>query len=373
MVLFMLKILFPAVMALLFFAIHFLGYRRIVKHLHVRPQTQKFLKVLLILNYLGILGYLASRYFLHVPDSLYFIFSLCIGVGFVILMSTVFYELLHIMQKNIPLDTHKRAFFKRSSDLGFLSLGVAYLGAGIYEGSKTPLINPVTVQQNRLKKPIIIAQISDMHIGGLIDKKFVAQSVAQINAQNPDLVVITGDLTDAPIASLKEAIDALEGLKSRLGTFYIVGNHEYFHGIDATMTYLKSLGITVLENSSIKLDDFYICGVYDIFGHRYGSHIPDIDKAMRHIPHNAPSLLLAHQPRFLNALDTHQPSLILSGHTHGGQIWPFGHLVKLLQPYLKGLHSIGDNRHIYVNSGIGFWGPPMRLGSRSEITIIKWS
>jgi len=369
----MLKILFPLVMATLFFAIHYLGYSRIIKYLHVKPQTQIYLKYFLILNYLGIIGYLLSRYLLYVPNTLYFIFSLSIGVGFVILMSIILYELLHVMQKRIPLDTKKRAFFKRSSDIGFLSLGVAYLGSGIYEGSKTPILNHVDVKQNRLKKPIRIAQISDMHIGGLIDKDFVAKSVVQINAQDVDLVVITGDLTDAPIAFLKEAVDELANLKSRLGTFYIVGNHEYFHGIEATISYLKTLGISVLENSSLKLDDFYICGVYDIFGHRYGSHIPDIDKTMRDIPQDAPSLLLAHQPRFLSALENHQPSLILSGHTHGGQIWPFGHLVKLMQPYLKGLHVIGKNRHIYVNSGIGFWGPPMRLGSRAEITILSWS
>ncbi|MEA3523313.1 MAG: metallophosphoesterase [Campylobacterota bacterium] len=369
----MVKILFPLVMALLFFAIHFLGYSRIVKHLHVKPQTQTILKILLIINYFGILAYLASRYFLYIPSELYFIFSLCIGVGFVILMGIIFYELLHIMQKNVPLDKEKRAFFKRSSDIGFLSLGAAYMSMGVYEGSKTPALTHIKVNQNRLKKAITIAQISDMHIGGLIDQEFVAQSVAQINAQKPDLVVITGDLTDAPIATLKDAVDELQNLKSPLGTFYIVGNHEYFHGIKETIAYIKSIGITVLENSALKLDDFYICGVYDIFGHRYGSYEPDIDKTMQSIPKDAPSLLLVHQPRFLSALGTHKPSLILSGHTHGGQIWPFEHLVKLVQPYVKGLHVIGKNRHIYVNSGIGFWGPPMRLGSQAEITIIKWS
>ena len=369
----MIKILFPLVMSVIFLAIHYLGYTRIVKHLHVKPRVKTFLRYFLIVNYLGVLGYLASRYLLDVPDSLYFLLSLSIGVGFVTLVSIILYELLHVMQRNIPIDKEKRAFFKRSSDLGFLTLGAGYLSAGVLEGSKTPEIVPLTISQNRLKKPVTIAQVSDMHIGGLIDQAFVAQSVEQINAQNPDLVVITGDLTDAPIASLKEAVDELIGLKSRLGTFYIVGNHEYFHGIEETLAYLKTLGITVLQNSARQLDDFYICGVYDLFGHRYGAFTPDIDRAMQNIPKEAPTLLLAHQPRYLYELKEHTPSLILSGHTHGGQIWPFGYLVSLVQPYLKGLHVIGENRHIYVNSGIGFWGPPMRLGSSAEITIITWS
>jgi len=360
-------------MSVVFLAIHYLGYTRIVKHLHVKPRVKTFLRYFLIVNYLGVLGYLASRYLLDVPDSLYFLLSLSIGVGFVTLVSIILYELLHIMQRNIPIDKEKRAFFKRSSDLGFLTLGAGYLSAGVLEGSKTPEIVPLTISQNRLKKPVTIAQISDMHIGGLIDQAFVAQSVEQINAQNPDLVVITGDLTDAPIASLKEAVDELIGLKSRFGTFYIVGNHEYFHGIEETLAYLKTLGITVLQNSARQLDDFYICGVYDLFGHRYGAFTPDIDRAMQDIPKEAPTLLLAHQPRYLYELKEHTPSLILSGHTHGGQIWPFGYLVSLVQPYLKGLHVIGENRHIYVNSGIGFWGPPMRLDSSAEITIITWS
>lgn len=360
-------------MSLLFLAIHYLGYSRIVKHLHVKPKTQNLLGLLLIFNYLGVLAYLASRYFLDVSNSLYFLLSLSIGVGFVIFISIILYELLHVMQKNVPIDIEKRAFFKRSSDIGFLSLGAGYLGSGVYEGSKTPEILALSVTQNRLKKPITIAQISDMHIGGLIDRDFVAQSVAKINAQKPDLVVITGDLTDAPIETLKEAVDELGALKSRLGTFYVIGNHEYFHGLDATISYIKTLGINVLENRSVKLDDFYICGVYDVFGHRYGSHAPDIVKAMQEIPKDAPTLLLAHQPRYIHELGAYEPSLMLSGHTHGGQIWPFGYLVTMVQPYLKGLHVIGKNRHIYVNSGIGFWGPPMRLGSSAEISIITWS
>jgi hypothetical protein len=101
--------------------------------------------------------------------------------------------------------------------------------------------------------------------------------------------------------------------------------------------------------------------------------MPDITAAMQQIPKESPSILLAHQPKFINHLEGFTPSLILSGHTHGGQIWPFGYLVRLVQPYLKGLHTIGPNRHIYVNSGIGFWGPAMRLNSQSEITCISWS
>ncbi len=370
----MIKILFPLIFSLLFAAIHALAYSRILKRLHVRPATRRALGFFLLFNFLGILGYLAARYFVGIPSLLYFLLSLSIGVGFALLIALILYELLHLLQHRLPLDQSKRDFFKRGSDLGFLGLGAFYVGAGVVEGSKTPQVLHVKVAQQRFAVPYKIAQISDMHIGGLVDKDFVAKSVALTNAQYPDLVVITGDLTDAPIAQLKAAVDELKALKNRFGTFYVVGNHEYFHGIEATIAYLQSIGITVLENENRLIDNtFYICGVHDVFGYRYGAFLPDITQAYQDVNDTMPTLLLAHQPRFLQYLEGFEPSLILSGHTHGGQIWPFGYLVRLQQPYLKGLHVTGSNRHIYVNSGIGFWGPPMRLGSSSEITIIEWS
>ncbi|MGE4471939.1 MAG: metallophosphoesterase [Sulfuricurvum sp.] len=367
-------ILFPVLVALFFLLVHILAYTRIVEHLHICNSTRKALYFFLFVNMTAILGYVASRYLFSPPKLLYFFLSLSIGVGFVLFMGIVLYEFLRLIQRLVPFQEEKRRFFKRSSDIGFLALGSTYIGAGVLEGSKEPAVHYVDIDQKRFNgKRYTIVQISDMHIGGLIDKAFVAKSVAAINRLNPDLVTITGDLADAHIDILKDAVGELRHLKSRFGTYYVVGNHEYFHSIDDTIAYMKELGIHVLENSSLKIDDFYIAGVYDLAGFRADTHIPDIYEAMWGIPQDASTLLLAHQPKYIDYLEGFTPSLILSGHTHGGQIWPFGYLVTLAQPYLKGLHSLGDNRHIYVNSGIGFWGPPMRLGSHSEITCITWS
>lgn len=368
-------ILFPLIVSIFFAMVHYLSYTRVIRHLHVKSTTQKWLKYLLIANMFAIIGYLSSRYGFNPPKLLYFILSLSIGIGFVLFMGTILYELLHLIQRLVPFNEEKRTFFKRSTDLGFLSLGAAYLGAGIIEGSKDPMVNFVEIKQSRFpKRSYTIVQISDMHIGGLIDKDFVAKSVSLINALNPDLIAITGDLSDAHIDIVKEAINELRHLKSRYGSYYIVGNHEYFHSIENTIAHMKTLGIHVLENDSVLINnDFYIVGVYDIFGFRANTHIPDIAKAMKNIPTDMPTLLLAHQPKYIEFLEGFAPSLILSGHTHGGQIWPFRYLVEIAQPYVKGLHELGPNRHIYVNSGIGFWGPPMRLGSHAEITCISWS
>ena len=368
------KSFFPFIITVFFAMVHYLAYTRVIHRMHVKVRTKRVIKYLLILNMLVIIGYLASRYTLSPPKYLYFLLSLGIGVGFVLFIGTILYEVLHLLQHYTPFSEEKRYFFKRTSDIGFLALGSAYIGAATLEGSKEPVVKYVDVKQNRFNgKSYTIAQISDMHIGGLIDREFVAKSVQMINDLNADIIVITGDLSDAHVNIVKDAIDELRHLQSRYGTYYIVGNHEYFHSLDETIAHLKTLNIHVLENSWVKLEDFYIAGVYDLFGYRFGSHLPDIRQAMKNIPSDAPTLLLAHQPKYTEYLEGFTPSLILSGHTHGGQIWPFEYIVRLAQPYIKGLYSLDSNRHIYVNSGIGFWGPPMRLGSQAEITCISWS
>ena len=368
------QFLFPAVMSIFFGMVHYLAFSRVVAHLHVRPSTRTFLRWLLILNMAGILGYLASRYAFSPPKLLYFLLSLSIGIGFIVFFGTLLYEILRLLQRTLPFDSSKRAFFKRASDLGFLSASSAYLGAGVVEGQKDPVVTFIDVAQERFHgHSYRIVQISDMHVGGLIDREFVERSVERINRLDADLIAITGDLCDAHIDTLKEAIRPLSRLKSRFGTYYVVGNHEYFHSIGSTIDYMKSLGIRVLENDAEAIEEFYAVGVYDLFGYRSGTFIPDIAEATRNVPADAPTLLLAHQPKYLDYLEGFEPSLMLSGHTHGGQLWPFNYLVSLAQPYVKGLHSLGPGRHIYVNSGIGFWGPPMRLGSQAEITCITWS
>ena len=369
----MIKILFPTILILFFSFIHYLGHRRIVLRLHLSVGLRKFLTLLLGVNYLGVLGYVGGRYFFDLPNGLYFLCSLSIGVGFIIFFGIILYELLHLTQRLAPFNPQKREFLKKGFDAGFMGLGVAYLGTGLFNGETTPKIFRVRVDQGYFDRPLRIAQISDLHIGGLIGRDFVRGLVEMINAEKVDLVAITGDLIDTTIDKNREAVEELLKLQSRYGTFYVVGNHEYFHGIEEILEYLRSTTIKVLENSSRKVADFHVVGLYDLFGKRYGAFLPDPAKAFQGIDPGEPTLLLMHQPRGLYDLGDIHPSLILSGHTHGGQLWPFGELVGLVQPYIKGLHHLGRQSAIYVNRGVGYWGPPMRIGAQAEVTIIDWS
>ncbi len=369
----MIRILFPSLLLLLFGAIHYLAYRRIVLRLHVASAAKRVMGWLLILNFLGVLGYVAGRYLIDLPSWIYFLCSLSIGVSFLIFLGILLYEILHLLHRMTPFRREKREFLKRSVDRAFMGLGAGYLGVGLFDGETRPRIFRVRVDQGLLRKPVRIAQISDLHIGGLIDRDFVRDIVEKINAEEVDLVAITGDLIDTRIERNRDAVEELLKLRSRYGTFYVVGNHEYFHGIEEILAYLRTTPIHVLENGSLAVQDFRIVGLYDLFGKRFGAFAPDPDRAFAGIPAETPTLLLMHQPRGIYDLGRHRPNLILSGHTHGGQLWPFGEAVRLVQPYLKGLHPLGDRQAIYVNRGVGFWGPPMRIGAQAEITILEWS
>ncbi len=320
--------------------------------------------------------YPMARYFPVVPNWLYFLLSLPIGMIFLTFIITLLHEIISFGISKTKYTKNRREFFKKGLDIGVISAVIATNVKAI-DNARHIELEVVDVKINNLKKPYKIIQISDIHIGGLITKNFIKSMVDKINLLNADIVVITGDLVDTKLEFARPALDELKNLQSKYGTYFIVGNHEYFHGVKPIIDYVNSLGIKTLENQNVyigeKDEGFYLAGVYDRFGFRYGSYIPDINKALENCENN-PTILLAHQPKYINEIkDTKNIDLILCGHTHGGQIFPFNFLVKLEQPYVKGLHQHNDTTQVYVNKGTGFWGPPMRLGASSEITVLRLS
>jgi predicted MPP superfamily phosphohydrolase len=216
-----------------------------------------------------------------------------------------------------------------------------------------------------------IVQISDIHVGPTIGKDFIATIVREVNALEPDLVAITGDLVDGTLTQLKGDVEPLAELKAKDGVFFVTGNHEYYVGdVDEWLAWLSSIGIKPLRNERVAIrDGFDLAGTDDISA-RGGNHRQDIPKALAGRQADRPVVLMAHNPRSFPEAAGLGVDLQLSGHTHGGQIYPFNYIVGLFEPYLAGLYQRGASQ-IYVSRGTGYWGPPMRLGAPAEITQIE--
>ena len=365
-------IFFVIIFSAVFVLLNIYIYRRLICKLYFKNSTKRFLLLFLLINLLGIFGYIIARYFVSIPSWLYFLLSLPIGVLFLMFCTTVIYDVSRLLLSRAPISDSRRNFFKKSLDISSLFLASGLSARAMYN-AKVVTTEQVDIKIKNLKQPYKIAQISDLHIGGLVDGRFVKNIVTQVNKIDADLVVITGDILDTKVSFSKEVLLQLTQLKSRFGTYYIVGNHEYFHGISEILSAVKSLGIRVLENENIyigtKEKGFNLAGVYDLFGYRVGHHEPNLKKALHNVK-EAPTVLLAHQPKYIFEVKK-GVDLMLSGHTHGGQIYPFKYLVALAQPYISGLHQHDSRLQIYVNKGTGFWGPPMRLGASAEITQIQ--
>jgi predicted MPP superfamily phosphohydrolase len=361
--------LFFTIFLILVFSLHYLFYSRVIKRLLVSDKTKKVLTTALGVNFIFNMLYVLGRYTDSIHSTLYYLFSLSIGLTFVLLLYLIMHEVLNLFHKTLKgVDVSKRKFIKKSGDGAMLALSTSYVTAATFEGRKEPVVNVVEFKQFDFS----IVQISDLHIGGLIDEAFVAASVEKINALKPDIVFMTGDLIDTALEDVEGAVCKLEQISARHGIYYILGNHEYFHDPMKIIEYMKNTNIKLLlnENSIIDALKLNVIGVTDLIGYRTGVLVPDLHKAYRGINPEYKTILLAHQPKYVEELGEYRPDLILSGHTHGGQIWPFEYLVRLQQPYVKGMHKLENGSHIYVNSGIGFWGPPMRLDSQAEIAYI---
>jgi predicted MPP superfamily phosphohydrolase len=219
-----------------------------------------------------------------------------------------------------------------------------------------------------------IVQLTDVHVGPMIGKEFVERIVGQANALKPDVIVITGDLVDGSVSELQAAVAPLGTLSAKHGVFFVTGNHEFYSGTEAWCAHLGKLGINVLRNAHVTLREgeagLDLAGVddYSSSGHAQGPDA-DVEQACLGRDESRELILLAHQPRHVRAAERHKVGLQLSGHTHGGQMWPWNFLVRLGQPLVTGLARFGQT-WLYVSNGTGYWGPPMRLAAPSEITEI---
>ncbi|CAA6815086.1 MAG: Metallophosphoesterase [uncultured Sulfurovum sp.] len=349
--------------------------KRFINKLHIDQKYKKYFKIFLIINFIGVLGYIYGRYNPEIPNWLFLLLSLPIGIIFLTFSMAVIYDVLQLFISKVPIQENRRAFLRKGLDYASIGIALGLSGRAMYEATYIK-IEKVDVKIKNLKQSYSIVQLSDVHIGGIIDQVSIKEMVQKTNALHPDLVVITGDLVDIALKYALAALNELKGLKSTYGTYFIVGNHEYLHDFEEIIVAVNALGIKTLENESVYIGElgkgFNLAGVYDHIGYRLEHHEPNLEKALGSCDKDSPTILLAHQPLFIKEVTT-GVDLVLSGHTHGGQLYPFKALVKIVQPYLAGLYQHNDVTQIYVNRGTGFWGPPMRLGASSEITYMRVS
>jgi predicted MPP superfamily phosphohydrolase len=219
-----------------------------------------------------------------------------------------------------------------------------------------------------------IVQLSDMHIGPILGRRFAEEIVARANALEPDLIAVTGDVVDGSVKLLVDEVAPFAALRGRHGVFFVTGNHDHFSGAGAWSARMRELGMRVLRNERVEIGGgdacFDLVGVDDHHAHFIGEGAEDLDAALAGRDPERAAVLLAHDPATFKRARHTAIDLQLSGHTHGGQIWPFRWFIRLVVPWVEGHHRHG-RAQLYVSRGTGFWGPPMRLRAPAEITEIR--
>ncbi len=309
------------------------------------------------------LGFFTLSFFIFVAKDL--VFQLIALLG-------------HIINEDNPFDNSKRDFIKKSINISMITLAGSATVYGFFSARKGPFIIKHDIYIKNLPEAFenfSIAQISDLHVGPTIKRPYVEDVLEKISHLNPDLIAVTGDLVDGSVKYLKSELQPLKDMIAPYGTFFVTGNHEYYSGVDLWLDETDRLGMKNLINSNELIsrsgDQIAIAGITDLKAHQIKpAHKSDPGLALRSVPDNITKIVLAHQPNSIHSVHEIGADLQLSGHTHGGQFWPFTYLTKLVNPYIAGFYDHYGTQ-IYVNRGTGYWGPPLRIGVPAEITLIR--
>jgi predicted MPP superfamily phosphohydrolase len=271
-----------------------------------------------------------------------------------------------------PASVSRRVFVSRVVSGSAAAVALGTVGYGTYGVLRGPRIKRITVPLAKLPRSahgFRIAVVSDIHLGPLLGRGFAQRVVDTINSAQPDLIAVVGDLIDGSVEDLSPAVAPLAQLRARHGSYFVTGNHEYFYDAQRWISAIRELGLRPLENSRTELPGFDLAGVNDVQGETQGQG-PDFARALGDRDRSRTAILLAHQPVVIDDAVEHGVDLQLSGHTHGGQLWPGPLFAKLANPTVAGLERYGDTQ-LYVSRGAGVWGPPVRVGAPSDITVVE--
>jgi predicted MPP superfamily phosphohydrolase len=273
----------------------------------------------------------------------------------------------------------RRLFLARGLAVAAGAVAVGTAGTGVVLANSAPVVRRVPIHLPRLDPALAglrIVTFSDGHLSATYGGRRFERLVETVNAQRPDVVAIVGDLVDGEVDELRKDVAPLADLVSEQGVFFVTGNHEYFVDTSAWLRHLPTLGVDVLRNERVPIRrgsaSVDLAGIDDRTAARSGvpGHGADLDAALDGRDDDVPVVLLAHQPVQVEQARTAGVDLQLSGHTHGGQLWPFDYAVRLDQPVVEGWSQQGATQ-LYVTAGAGYWGPPMRVGARPEVTVIE--
>ncbi|GAA1095315.1 MULTISPECIES: metallophosphoesterase [Streptomyces violaceusniger group] len=266
----------------------------------------------------------------------------------------------------------RRLFVARAVAVGATAVAAGTVGYGTYTVLRGPRVKRITVPLAKLPRRahgFRIAVVSDIHLGPILGRDHTRRVVEAVNRANADLVAVVGDLVDGSVADLGPAAEPLRGLRARHGSYFVTGNHEYYSGAAEWVDHVRELGLRPLENERAELPGFDLAGVNDIAGESEG-HGPDFGKALGDRDRSRAAVLLAHQPVVIHDAVKAGVDLQLSGHTHGGQLWPGNYVAELANPTAAGLDRYGDTQ-LYVTRGAGAWGPPVRVGVPPDVTVVE--
>ena len=264
------------------------------------------------------------------------------------------------------------------SAIGVLLLALAVTLVGLFNARRVARVVHVDIPIDGLASALhgfTIVQLSDIHVGPTIKGSYVDAIVRRVNTLQADLIAITGDVVDGSVRQLAAHTAPLGQLLARHGVFVVTGNHEYYSCANAWMAEFKRIGLRGLMNEHVVLSHdgapLVVAGVTDFTAHHFDvTQQSDPQRAAAGAPAGVPKVLLAHQPRSAEAASLAGFDLQLSGHTHGGQFWPWNLFVRFQQPYTAGLHRL-NRLWVYTSRGTGYWGPPKRFGAPAEITRFR--
>jgi uncharacterized protein len=300
-----------------------------------------------------------------------------LGVAFLLLTSTLATSAVFTLLGTASANPPDPVAVARVRAFAVGGIALALAGVGLRHGLAAPQVKRVEIALARWPKALDgfrIVQISDVHIGPLLDRRFAAAVTERVNALAPDLVAVTGDLVDGSVARIGAQVEPFRALRAAHGIYFVTGNHDFYSGADPWVARVREFGWRPLRNERVSIGSgegaFDLAGVDDVHGRLVEPGAgEDVERALAGRDAARPVVLLAHDPATFHRASQHGVDLQLSGHTHGGQIWPFRYLVRLSVPWVAGLHRRGASQ-LYVSSGTGFWGPPMRIAAPSEITEI---